>query len=189
MRAPFRRARRAAPDRIESVLSRSSRSDFRHELLFDPCTGKDVMIGGGETDKRQYEKPIQANWAGGMSTVVHRSVEDAIGLWDTPRFPQYHGVSDFCLRAKRAGIALIIHPSLRIWNDRSSPGLPHHNRLRVSARALHREVELPYRHPVPALTLRHGESPRLAGVLLLLRYLRGQLHEVESPSMVWASWC
>jgi len=92
---------------------------------FNPKTGKIVIIGNGEKDSPKYENVIQVDWTGGMGTVVHRSVIEKIGYWDAKAFPQYHGDSDFCLRAKKAGFKLLIRPELRIWNDMSSSGMRH----------------------------------------------------------------
>jgi len=101
---------------------------FSYGCNFDPVTGRHVLIGTGRADQTLFAEPLDVDWAGGMGTVVHRSVFERIGFWDDKAFPQYHGDSDFCLRAKAAGIKLQIRPELRVWNDKSSSGVRHRGR-------------------------------------------------------------
>lgn len=108
---------------------------FSMGCYFNPKTGKHILIGCGEKDSEKYNQIIQADWAGGMGTVIHRSVIEKIGYWDAKAFPQYHGDSDFTLRAKKAGFKLLIQPDLEIWNDKSSSGMRHGGRFGVFVRS------------------------------------------------------
>jgi GT2 family glycosyltransferase len=65
-----------------------------------------------------------------MGTLVPVAVIHRIGYWDDKHFPQYHGDSDFTYRARRAGFKIIVHPDLKIWNDKSSSGLTHGDSLK-----------------------------------------------------------
>jgi GT2 family glycosyltransferase len=93
--------------------------------LFDPYTGKKEMVGSGKTDNESMQHPIQVDWLPGMGTLIHKSIFERIGLVDNKTFPQYHGDSDFILRAKENGCKIIVYPSLRIFNDTTNSGLRH----------------------------------------------------------------
>ena len=87
------------------------------------------MIGHNEADSDRYAAPVEADWTGGMGTVIHRTVFDNIGYWDATMFPQTYGDCDFCLRARCAGFRLSVRPELRVWNDKSSSGIDHKGRF------------------------------------------------------------
>lgn len=89
---------------------------------FDPRTGKYQLNACGQKDSEHYNKSLLVDWFPGMGTTIHKNVFNTIGLFDDKVFPQYHGDSDFGLRAKKAGFDIIIIPELKIWNDRSNTG-------------------------------------------------------------------
>ncbi len=66
---------------------------------------------------RLPDGPFDVDWLFGMGTRVPREVFDAIGLPDDGRFPQAWGDTDFTLRAKRAGIRVLVAPSARLLHD------------------------------------------------------------------------
>ncbi len=92
---------------------------------FNPITGRKQMIGFNQQDSVKFETLVTSDWITGMGTVVHKSVIEKIGYWDDINFPQYHGDSDFTLRAKAAGFKLLIYPNLKIWNNIENTGLQH----------------------------------------------------------------
>jgi GT2 family glycosyltransferase len=63
------------------------------------------------------EEPFPADWLFGMGTYVPVEVFDRIGLPDAARFPMSWGDLDFSLRAKRAGIPVLVHPAARLFHD------------------------------------------------------------------------
>lgn len=94
---------------------------------FDPVKGTRYMFGERQRDDEQYQKAFEVDWLPGMGTTLHRSVVDAIGYLDEKNFPQYHGDSDYSLRAKAAGFQIMAFPELVIFNDNSNTGLFHQN--------------------------------------------------------------
>lgn len=103
--------------------------------IFNPRTGRKYMTASGFADNGKYSEPVQADWLPGMGTITPRSVYDKIGLLDQGRFPQYHGDSDFTLRAGSAGYSIKVFPELVIYNDTSHSGIRHNesfNRLILS---------------------------------------------------------
>lgn len=93
--------------------------------LFDPYSGKKVVVGTNQPDNEELQKPIEVDWLPGMGTLIHKSVFEKIGFVDDKTFPQYHGDSDFTLRAKENNYKVMVYPSLRIYNDTSKSGLYH----------------------------------------------------------------
>jgi GT2 family glycosyltransferase len=58
--------------------------------------------------------PFPADWLFGMGTYVPVDVFDRIGLPDAGRFPMAWGDLDFSLRAKQAGIPVLVDPAAQI---------------------------------------------------------------------------
>ena len=58
-------------------------------------------------------EPFPADWLFGMGTYVPGEVFDRIGLPDAERFPMAWADLDFSLRAKRAGIPVLVAPKAR----------------------------------------------------------------------------
>lgn len=61
--------------------------------------------------------PFPADWLFGMGTYVPVEVLDRIGLPDARRFPMAWGDLDFSLRAKRAGIPVLVAPAARLFHE------------------------------------------------------------------------
>jgi GT2 family glycosyltransferase len=69
------------------------------------------------------ERPVlPVHWLPGMGTLIPNSVIERIGMMDADGFPQYFGDADFCLRARQAGIPVLLCPEARLYNDVSSTG-------------------------------------------------------------------
>jgi GT2 family glycosyltransferase len=94
---------------------------------FDVKTGFKSLIATAEADQIKYESIIDCDWLPGMGTITHKSVYEKIGWLDEKNFPQYHGDSDFTLRAKQNGFKIIVNPLLKIYNDTLHSGLRHNN--------------------------------------------------------------
>src|SRR5512141_3321990 len=62
-------------------------------------------------------EPFPADWLFGMGTYVPVEVFDRIGLPDAERFPMAWGDLDFSLRAKRAGIPVVVAPAARLFHE------------------------------------------------------------------------
>jgi GT2 family glycosyltransferase len=60
---------------------------------------------------------FSADWLLGMGTYVPVAVFDRIGLPDAARFPMAWGDLDFSLRAKRAGIPVLVDPLARLFHE------------------------------------------------------------------------
>ena len=62
-------------------------------------------------------EPFAVDWLYGMGTFVPRAVFARIGFPDADRFPQAWGDVDFCLRAKAAGIPILVAPRARLLHE------------------------------------------------------------------------
>jgi GT2 family glycosyltransferase len=63
------------------------------------------------------KEPFPADWLFGMGTFVPCAVFDRVGLPDAARFPMAWGDLDFSLRAKRAGIPVLVAPDARLFHE------------------------------------------------------------------------
>jgi len=61
--------------------------------------------------------PFPVDWLFGMGTLVPCAVFDRIGLPDAARFSMAWGDLDFSLRAKEAGIPIVVAPAARLFHD------------------------------------------------------------------------
>jgi GT2 family glycosyltransferase len=104
--------------------------------LFDIYTGKKEMVGSGQKENDGLQRPVEADWLPGMGTLIHRNICEKIGWIDEKTFPQYHGDSDYTLRAKLNGFKIVVFPSLKIYNDTTHSGLKHQESLKLLIRSL-----------------------------------------------------
>lgn len=92
---------------------------------FNSRTGKRHMYGYMQKDGEQFNKVTEADWLPGMGTIISTRAVAKIGMLDEKNFPQYHGDSDYTLRAKNMGYKILVDPELKIWNDIENSGLLH----------------------------------------------------------------
>jgi GT2 family glycosyltransferase len=91
--------------------------------IFDPTWGKFGMIGYLQTESVEHNRPMEVDWLTGMGTIVPANVIHKIGYWNQKDFPQYHGDTEFTYRAKKAGMKILVLPSLVLWNDTTNTGI------------------------------------------------------------------
>jgi GT2 family glycosyltransferase len=75
------------------------------------------VLGHGALVSELKAEPFPADWLFGMGTLVPCAVFDRIGLPDAARFPMAWGDLDFSLRAKRAGIPVLVEPAARLFHE------------------------------------------------------------------------
>lgn len=81
--------------------------DWNHALTFHR--------GVDEVDTGQFDTKEETGFITGCLTCFDKNVVDTIGFWDDEYFLYYED-SDFCERAKRAGIKLIYDPHIILWH-------------------------------------------------------------------------
>lgn len=93
--------------------------------VFNIRTGYKKLVGRAQPDSGEYQQIREADWFCGQGILLHKSIFDSIGFFDEKIFPQYHGDSDFSLRATKAGFKNRFYPELKILNDTSTTGISH----------------------------------------------------------------
>ena len=96
---------------------------FNMGCYFNPKTGRKTLIGFEQEDNEKFNRIFEVDWTGGQGVLINKVIFEKIGFFDEIVFPQYHGDSDFTLRAKKYGFKILAYPNLRIWNDISSTGI------------------------------------------------------------------
>lgn len=105
--------------------------------------------GFGEIDRGQCDQPRRVDYSPTCCMLIHRSVFERVGLMDE-RFFVYCDDTDFCIRARRQGLALWYTPTPQLWHKVASlTG----GASEFSLRMLTRGRVLLMRKHVPAWTL------------------------------------
>ena len=75
------------------------------------------VLHHGDPVEELPEEPFPVDWLFGMGTYVPAGVFERIGLPDADRFPMAWGDADFTLRARGAGIPILLDPGLRLVHE------------------------------------------------------------------------
>lgn len=75
------------------------------------------ILHHGDEAGRLPREPFPVDWLFGMGTYVPAAVFERIGLPDAARFPMAWGDADFTLRARDAGIPVLLDPALRLVHE------------------------------------------------------------------------
>ena len=81
---------------------------------FDRRSGDIRLLGGHEED---FPEAREAEMLTGMGMLVPAGAFGDVGLFDVRAFPQYLADSDFSLRAKARGWALLVEPRATVYAD------------------------------------------------------------------------
>jgi GT2 family glycosyltransferase len=71
---------------------------------------------GMDEDERLHNQPAEVDWATGCALFFPMSVVDRVGLMDA-RYFLYLEDTDWCLRARRAGVPVWFVPEARLWHE------------------------------------------------------------------------
>jgi GT2 family glycosyltransferase len=75
------------------------------------------ILHHGDSVEGLPREPFPVDWLFGMGTYVPAGVFERIGLPDADRFPMAWGDADFTLRARSAGIPILVDPGLRLCHE------------------------------------------------------------------------
>lgn len=78
-------------------------------------TGTMRHRGIRERDRGQYDMPGQTGYASGCCLLVRRELVETVGMLDESYF-MYTEDADWCMRARRAGYAIMYEPRARVWH-------------------------------------------------------------------------
>jgi GT2 family glycosyltransferase len=74
-------------------------------------------IGDGQLDTGQWQSVMEREYLVGCALLIRRQLLETVGLFDDACFgPAYYEDSDFSLRARRAGMRLLMVPSAQMWH-------------------------------------------------------------------------
>lgn len=73
------------------------------------------QVGRGQEDRGQFEKVARRDYADGMCMLIPRSAIEKVGLLDEQYFA-YWEETDWCWRAREAGLRCYYVPQSRIWH-------------------------------------------------------------------------
>jgi len=77
--------------------------------------GSIFLAGAGEIDQGQFDEIAETDYSAGVCFLIRRATIDSIGLLDSEFFC-YFEETDYCFRARKAGIKSIYVPKARIWH-------------------------------------------------------------------------
>lgn len=129
--------------RLPKLAAASPKAYFYSEPRTIYSTGGKVSIwrgvarqvGRGQEDRGQFEKVARRDYADGMCMLIPRSALEKVGLFDEQYFA-YWEETDWCWRAREAGLRCYYVPQSRIWHkaERSrSPNARFHYLYRRNA--------------------------------------------------------
>jgi GT2 family glycosyltransferase len=77
--------------------------------------GSVFLAGAGEIDRGQFDEITETDYSQGVCFLIRRATIDSLGLFDS-KFFCYFEETDYCFRARKAGIKSIYVPKARIWH-------------------------------------------------------------------------
>ncbi len=86
---------------------------------FNTWRGCGNHFGMGDKDNGQFDSARAVGYSPTCCMLIKREVFDRVGLMDSTYF-LYFDDTDFCLRARKAGVRLFYHPSARLRHKVSS---------------------------------------------------------------------
>ncbi len=82
--------------------------------------GAAVHLGSGEVDSGQYDRPADAEFVTGAALALTAGTLKAIGLLDEGFYPAYYEDTDWCFRAKAAGLRVRYVPAAALVHAESA---------------------------------------------------------------------
>jgi hypothetical protein len=83
--------------------------------VMDPVTGIGTHAGIFEEDTGQYENLRESDYATGAAFFTSAEMLDRLGLLD-PTYFNYFEDTDWCARAKAAGLRILVNPRAKVWH-------------------------------------------------------------------------
>jgi GT2 family glycosyltransferase len=83
--------------------------------LLNPRNGFVQVLGLGEIDRGQYDKPRFLDWVAGCSMLIRGDLISRLGYLDEG-YELYREEVDLCFRARRVGYKVLFVPSSVVWH-------------------------------------------------------------------------
>ncbi len=87
-----------------------------------PITLEITHKGDNQIDIGQWEDVIERDFLVGCAMLITRRMLEEVGMFDTGFHPIYYEDTDVCVRARRAGLRLLLVPSAKMWHKVSASG-------------------------------------------------------------------
>ena len=87
-----------------------------------PITFEMTRKGDNQIDAGQWANVIERDFLVGCAMLMARPLLEQVGLFDTGFHPIYYEDVDLCVRARRAGLRLLLVPSAKMWHKVSASG-------------------------------------------------------------------
>ena len=84
-----------------------------------PFTGRNRMLGRGELNRGQYNRPFQTAYAHGAAMMIPRKVLETVGPLSEDYFLYYEEL-DWCERIRKAGYDVWVEPNAMVWHRESA---------------------------------------------------------------------
>jgi GT2 family glycosyltransferase len=81
------------------------------------------QVGRGQEDRGQFDKVAKRDYADGMCMLIPRTALETVGLFDEEYFA-YWEETDWCWRAREAGLHCYYVPQARIWHKAARSRTP-----------------------------------------------------------------
>lgn len=151
------------------------------------------QVGRGEEDRGQFDRVARRDYADGMCMLIPRTALEKVGLFDEQYFA-YWEETDWCWRAREAGLRCYYVPQSRIWHkaQRSrTPNVRFHYLYRRNALLFVRKRGTPLQFATalamnvfvygPAYFLKHPKQITRAGAELRALFWHARNQPRERP--------
>jgi hypothetical protein len=127
------------------------------------------QVGRGQADRRQFDEIAERGYADGVCMLIPRPALERVGLLDEDYF-MYWEETDWCARARQAGLRCHYIPSAKIW----------HKAARSQERS--NEFQYLYRRNALLFVRKRGNRAHLATALFMHLFVYGPWYFLRHPA-------
>lgn len=129
------------------------------------------QIGRGQSDRGQFEKVRRRDYADGMCMLIPSSAIERVGLLDEQYFA-YWEETDWCWRAREAGLRCYYVPQSRIWHKAER------------SRSPNARFHYLYRRNALLFVRKRGTPMQVATALAMHIFVYGPLYFLQHPAQI-----
>lgn len=97
----------------------AGRIQYAGMTAMQPFTGRNRMLGRGELNRGQYNRPFQTAYAHGAAMLISRKTLETVGPMSEDYFLYYEEL-DWCERIRKAGFEVWVEPNAVVWHRESA---------------------------------------------------------------------
>lgn len=133
--------------------------------------GVATQVGRGEKDEGQFDKRARRDYADGVCMLIPASALRSVGLLDEEYFA-YWEETDWCVRAREAGLRCYYIPQSRIWHKAGRSQMP-------DAR-----FHYLYRRNALLFVRKRGSSLQMATAIAMHAFVYAPLYFIKNPTKI-----